>query len=1009
MALTETDFENAIEAHLIGTNGYKRLDPKVDWDVEKAICPAEVVSFIKESQPAEWKKLAGHYGANAESAVVDEILRQIKEYGMLYVLRNGITDRGVSFKVVQFKPASGMNPDLKNRYDQNQLGIMRQVRFDPATNQTIDTVLFVNGLPVATIELKNAYTGQTVLNAIKQYIKDRKPNKKTPLIDFNTRALVHFALDTSECWMTTRLSGNKTYFLPFNQGNDGRKGNPVSKSGGHRTAYMWESVWEKDAWLNIFHRFVHLEQIEKQDKDGKKRIEKRLIFPRYHQWDCVTRLVKTSREEGPGQNYLNQHSAGSGKTNTIAWTAHQLASLHNDDDKSVFDGVIVISDRTNLDQQLQETVFGIEHKQGLVACITNKKGSKSDQLRKELDKGTRIIVSTLQTFMPLVDKDGEDLSAKNYAVIVDEAHSSQTGKAAAGVRRSLGAEGHDDEDEADLAERIANMIKQRGPQPNISFYAFTATPKPKTIEMFGRAKGGKKKEFSLYSMRQAIDEGFIMDVLKGYVTYEEHYNIAKAIDDDPTHDKKRSKSQILKYASLHESAVNQKVAIIIEHFREHVQHKLGGEAKAMVVTRSRLHAVKYKLAMDAYIADKHYGDLKTLVAFSGKVLDKETDIEYTESGMNKISEDMLPEEFSTPEYQLLLVAEKYQTGFDQPLLHTMYVDKALDGVKAVQTLSRLNRCHPLKRDTCVVDFVNDRETIYNAFKDYYHFTTIDKPTDPNAIYKLQLEIAKSGIIYDSDVESFAEIFFQKQSEKDDKTHGRLDALIQPAVERFVDTFGEGRDEEQQKKGMALKKAIRSFLRLYEFVTQLYSYPDSTLEKLYAYNKALLPALPYMSDGEDEDITGEIDLKAYRAEKLAEADILLDDGKDPEPLKGGTGGGGGTGKTRPDMAPLSQIVAEFNERFGYNLAENDLAVIEQVEIDAEADEVLVKQAENSSPHEFSTKFAERVVDLFMDRQNRNADFFNIIMSDDDARSFIVKEMLGAFLKKHGQSDGATQGL
>ncbi|WP_321529011.1 type I restriction endonuclease [Sedimenticola selenatireducens] len=986
--LNEAAYERSLCQALVDS-GYDKLSPDKDWDVELALCPNVLLDYIRESQPDAWKQLQGHYGASVDAKVIDEICRQIKKEGMLAILRNGIRDRGVAYRLVQFAPPTSLNPDVANRYALNRMGVMQQVRFDSKTQQTIDVVLFVNGLPLATIELKNAYTGQTATNAIKQYMRDRKPKSSTPLIDFNQRALVHFAADTAECYMTTRLDGDKTYFLPFNKGNNGRKGNPVAE-GNYSTHYLWDEVWKKDAWLDLLQNYIVLERQNKSDPWRKGR----LIFPRYHQWQCVRRLIAESRKGL--RNYLNQHSAGSGKTNTISWVTHQLSTLHDENNKTMYDGVIVVSDRRNLDKQLQDAISNIDRKEGVVECIVSGSNeSKSSRLRDAIKKGTRVIVTTLQTFRPMLEGEDLVLEGKRYALVVDEAHSSQSGKAAAALRAALGdAETTDSEALEDL---IVNQIVKRGPQTNLAFYAFTATPKPKTLEMFGDVDAnGEPVPFSLYSMQQAIDEGFILDVLKNYVTYDEMYEIVKSTPDDPVHEKSRSKKQIARFASLHEAAVEQKVTIIVEHFRERVllTGKIKGMAKAMVVTRSRLHAVRYFNAFQKYIAKQGYEDLRTLVAFSGTVDDQGE--HYTETSLNGFDEAKTPEKFDTHEYQVLIVAEKYQTGFDQPLLHTMYVDKVLGGIQAVQTLSRLNRCHPDKKDTCVVDFVNDRETIYKAFKPYYDVTSIDEVTNPNHVYNQQSDILSYGLIRDQEIEGFAEIYFKKKLAKGDTGH--LDALVQAAVKRFIDAYGEHHAPDIITEGDNFKGNIRAFLRLYEFVTQVTRFVDMDLEKFYLFVKHLLPALPFMGDGENEDLSHEIELKVYRADFQESGEITLDDGTEADPLHNPSTGGGGGGKPGELLAPLSEIIREFNERYGLNFREEDIHWMHNVEAETETDDVLIQQAKNSDPSAFKTVYDEKALDLLIDKRERDEELFDVLISNDGARGFLFDKMRDAFLRR-----------
>ena len=594
----------------------------------------------------------------------------------------------------------------------------------------------------------------------------------------------------------------------------------------------------------------------------------------------------------------------------------------------------------------------------------------------------------------MLNSRGLSLEGKNYAIIVDEAHSSQSGKAAGALRKTLGDAEMSDGDE--LEDWVTNQIKARGPQSNLSFYAFTATPKPKTLEMFGNLDAnGEPAPFTLYSMRQAIEEGFILDVLKNYVSYKELYEIVKKTPDDPEHNKSKSKKQIARFASLHEAAVDQKVAIIVEHFREQVlaKGKIKGKAKAMVVTRSRLHAVRYHLAFQKYLDEHGYTDMKTLVAFSGTVDDQ--DESYTESGLNGFEDSKTPDRFDTGEYQVLVVAEKYQTGFDQPLLHTMYVDKVLTGIAAVQTLSRLNRCHPDKKDTCVVDFVNDRDTIYKSFKPYFETTSIAEVTNPNHVYAQQTSILEYGLIRDQDIEGFAELFFKPKLNKGDT--GRMDSLIQATSKRWDDSYNPARGDDALEEGQAFKDNIRSFLKLYEFVTQLTPFVDVDLEKFYVFVKHLLPALPFYGEGENEDLSNEIELAQYRADIAESGHILLDDEQEAEPLPNPTAGGRGS-KPGELLAPLSQIIQEFNEKFGLNFKESDIRWMEDVEAETEADDVLVEQARNSDPNAFKSVYDDKALDLLIDRRERDEDLFNVLVGNDQARGFLFDRMRDAFLKR-----------
>ncbi|WNN88695.1 type I restriction endonuclease subunit R [Gloeocapsopsis dulcis] len=684
--------------------------------------------------------------------MIDRLCQELNLRGMLDVLRYGITDYGVRFKLAYFKPASGLNPETLALYNQNILTITRQVRYSTCNENSIDLLLSINGLPVATVELKNQFTGQDVEKAKQQYRRDR--DDRELLFQFKRRALVHFAVDPDEAWMTTRLDGSKTRFLPFNQGYNKGAGNPPNPNG-YKTTYLWEEIWLKDSWLDIVGRFLHLEQ-DTIKLNGKSAKKESLIFPRFHQLDVVRKLTADAKAKGAGQNYLIQHSAGSGKSNSIAWLAYQLANLYNDYNARVFDSVIVITDRRVLDQQLQDTIYQFDH----VAGVVQKVDRNASQLAEALASGTNIIITTLQKFPFVLDKIGE-LPKRNYALIVDEAHSSQGGEASKKMKEVLtvidlsrsakesgGSYGNEDEDEEDW---VRKSMLSRGKQPNLSFFAFTATPKPKTLEVFGHLNNqGQPEPFHLYSMRQAIEEGFIMDVLQNYTTYKTYFRLTKAIADDPQIHKKKASKAIARFLSLHPHNLAQKTEVIVEHFRQCVMPKIGGKAKAMLVTASRPHVIRYKDEFDKYLKKQGYNDIKALVAFTA-FIDRETGISYTESDINGFGERELPEKFETDEYQLLIVADKYQTGFDQPLLHTMYVDKKLSGVKAVQTLSRLNRTCPGKEDTFVLDFANEEQEIIDAFQPYYEQTLLAATTNPNRLYDLKNRIDSFQIIWTSEV------------------------------------------------------------------------------------------------------------------------------------------------------------------------------------------------------------------------------------------------------------------
>ena len=909
---------------------------------------------------------------------------------MLDVVRNGVRDRGQHLCLSYFRPPTRLNPETELRYRQNRLTVMRQVRYDPDSNHTIDLLLSLNGLPIATVELKNAFTGQRTGHAIQQYIKNRVPTSKTPLIQFKKRALVHFAVDTDEAYMTTRLSGNKTFFLPFNTGNQGGKGNPDDHSyqTGYKTGYLWEEVWQRAGWLDIIHRFIHL-YTEKSNKTTKET----LIFPRYHQLTAVRALIANTKDKGTGHNYLIQHSAGSGKTNTISYLAHQLASVHDAEDRPIFNSVVVVSDRRNLDKQLQDTIYQVEHKQGVVAKIDDNRNSSD--LADELNKGTKIIITTLQKFSFLLDK-VQDLSARKFAVIVDEAHSSQGGRSAGHLRSALGSTPLDQDEDADppdMEDLVLAEAQRRGPQPNINFYAFTATPKHKTLEMFGVPDAaGYPQPFHLYSMRQGIEEGFIHDVLKHYATYRTYYKLSKAIEDDPKVDESKAKKSIARFVSLHPHNIAQKTEVMVEHFRTHTCRKINGNAKAMVVTRSRLHAVRYKQAFDRYIAEKGYADLKTLVAFSGTVTDPDVaEKQYTEASINGISESELPSRFATPDYQILIVAEKYQTGFDQPLLHTMFVDKRLADLKAVQTLSRLNRTTSGKVDTFVLDFANEIDEIKAAFKPYYEQTAIDEPSDPNHLYTLEAKLRTAPVLLDQDIDSFSQVYFKPHPMQTGRDHGRLNMWIDRAVERFKREYGDPPSEE----GELFKSTLHSFVRLYGFLSQIINWQDRNLEKLYAYGRYLLAKLPYRAGGGLLDLDDEVALAYYRNEQTFSGGGSLESGETDSVYGAGDVG---TAQTKDDQtAPLSTIIDVINERFGTTWTEADKLLFDQIAGDMAQNARLVEQARANSIEQFKQVFEPEVMRAFVQRLGRNEKIVNAFAANEDLRNTLSDALLKQFYR------------
>ncbi|GFE71898.1 type I restriction endonuclease subunit R [Chroococcus sp. FPU101] len=980
---TEQAFELEIVNSLIHNGGYQ-LDDAANFSRELAFNKATIFHFIQTSQPEAWQKLSEIHGLAVEPKFIQRLYAELELRGMLDVLRYGITDYSVRFKLAFFKPASGLNPDTLALYDQNILTVTRQVRYSLQHENSIDLLLSINGLPVATVELKNQFTGQDVDKAKRQYMQDR--DHRDLLFQFKRRALVHFAVDPDEVWMTTRIDGSNTRFLPFNKGYNKGAGNPPNPNG-TKTAYLWEDIWAKDSWLDIVGRFLHLEQ-ENIKLNGKSAKKETLIFPRFHQLDVVRKLTADAKVKGPGHDYLIQHSAGSGKSNSIAWLAYQLASLYNNHDERVFDLVIVITDRRVLDQQLQDTIYQFEHKQGVVQKIDK----NSTQLAEALVSGTNIIITTLQKFPFVLDKIQEileknniaQLPKRNYALIVDEAHSSQSGETSKKMKEILSIndlsrsvkEESMTEEEDDIEDNIRKEMRIRGKQPNLSFFAFTATPKQKTLEDFGHMNAqGHPEPFHLYSMRQAIEEGFIMDVLQNYTTYKTYFQISKAIADDPKINTKKASRAIARFLSLHPHNLAQKTEVIIEHFRQCVMHKIGGKAKAMVVTASRPHVVRYKEEFDNYLKKQGYVDIKALVAFTS-FTDRETAIKYTEYDINGFGERELPEKFETGEYQLLIVADKYQTGFDQPLLHTMYVDKKLSGVKAVQTLSRLNRTCSGKEDTFVLDFANEEQEIIDAFQPYYEQTTLASTTDPNRLYDLKNRLDGYQIIWPSEVDAFAQVFFKSQEKINQRDHSRLHSLVDPAIDRF-----KGLSEEEQDE---FKNSLTAFIRLYAFLAQIMPFADEELEKFYAFARLLQTKLPKRSQSDVFKLTDKVALEYYRLQKIREGRIVLEKNAEShlQPITEA-----GIPREKETQAKLSEIIDILNQRFRTDFTEADKYFFSQIEEALVQDQVLSQQAKSNSIQNFRYGFEEIFLTKLIERMDLNQDIFAKIIDDKEFGSAV----------------------
>ncbi|PZW47190.1 type I restriction enzyme R subunit [Pseudomonas sp. URIL14HWK12:I3] len=986
---SEAAFENAIEAVLLA-NSYAHIDGK-SFDRERAIFPDEALAFIRATQAKEWEKLEALHGDQTEARIMESLVKWLDSHGALATLRHGFKCFGKTLRIAFFRPAHGLNPELEERYQANRLGLTRQLRFSSKNEKSLDVVLSVNGIPLVTMELKNPLSGQMATNAIHQYRHDRDPRE--PIFVFTKRTLVHFAVDTEEAHMATRLAGTSTYFLPFNRGVVGGAGNPPDPEGrNYKTSYLWEEVLQRDSLLDLLARFLHLSVEEKTTAEGKKVRKESLIFPRYHQLQAVRTMVEAAAREGVGHNYLIEHSAGSGKSNTIAWLAHRLSSLHNQQNERLFDSVVVITDRVVLDRQLQSTIYQFDHRQGVVQKIDE----DSRQLAEALESGVPIIITTLQKF-PFVstqlarlnEERGEGgksyLPTRRYAVIIDEAHSSQSGETATELKGVLGGsqlrdkaqEMAQEEGDAELEQLFRSMAK-RGQQPNMSFFAFTATPKYKTLAIFGRSG----EPFHRYTMRQAIEEGFIEDVLKSYVTYKTYYKLIKKAEDDPCVERKKAAKALARFMRLHPHNIGQKTEVMVEHFQHFTRHKIGGHAKAMVVTSSRLEAVRYKQEFDRYIQEKGY-PIKSLVAFSGSVGDdKIPEKQYTEVEMNDgLKEKNLPEAFAKPDFRVLLVAEKYQTGFDQPLLHTMYVDKRLAGIQAVQTLSRLNRTHPLKDDTFVLDFVNDPGEIQEAFRQYYDGSVMGEEVDPDKLYEVKAELDASGIYLQSEMATFTNVFFAPKRRQSSSDHKAMNAILDRAVTRFAQLQASEEEEAELWRGK-----LQAFRNLYSFLSQVIPYQDSDLEKLFTYLRHLALKLPKRKSGPGYQFDEEVELEYYRLQKISEGSISLNEGY-ARPLNGPREVG--SGMVREEHVQLSRLVEIINQRFGGELNEADQLFFDQIAEAASLNESLQKAAEVNSVDKFQLVFRQVLESLFIERMELNEELFADYMGKPELQDLISK--------------------
>lgn len=1009
MEYKEKRFEQDIETSLISKGGFIKTEQS-SFDASKALDINTLVSFVESTQEKEWTRYVAIHGSDAIKNFYKRFNDEVNSHGLVHVLRNGITDRGIKFKLVFFKPESKLNHDVLSKYNSNILSLTRQFAYSTQNHNTIDMVLSLNGIPVAALELKDQLTGQNIDNAKRQYMFDRNP--KELCFQFNKRFLVYFAVDFFEVYMTTQLNGSNTVFLPFNQGSGGAgevggAGNPHNPDG-YKTAYLWEHVLTKDSLLNIIQRFIHVERkTRKITKNGVEQniVTENLIFPRYHQLDVVSKLVSDVKTIGSGKNYLIQHSAGSGKSNSIAWMAYRLASLHNRNDEVIFNSVIVITDRRNLNEQLQSTIRSFDHNFGLIETVD--RNDPSSKLTEAINSGKKIIVTTIQRFPIIYDQVNKD-TVKRFAIIVDEAHSSQTGSSAIKLKSALAdtkaaleeyarIEAEAEDKYRDFEDELVNEMIKHGSHKNLSYFAFTATPKPKTLEMFGtKQPDGSFKPFHIYSMKQAQEEGFILDILKNYVTYKTCFKIVKDTPENPELPETEATRAVRRFESLHPYNLQQKTIVMIEKFREITRHKIGGQAKAMIVTASRLHAVRYYFEFKKYILEKGYTDLDVLVAFSGEV--KDGDLSYTETGLNKtkdgerVSESQLPEVFNSEDFNMLIVAEKYQTGFDEPLLHTMFIDKPLKGVKAVQTISRLNRTMKGKTDTFVLDFVNEAENIKEAFEPFYTVTSLDEEININLIYDTQKSIRDFALYTDQEVLAYNELFYKsgKQSEKD---LGIATSIFSPVSERY--------NKLNEDSRFQLKKAVRNYIKWYSYIIHVSRIFDKNLHLEYNFLNGLDKMLPPYTT-QSIQLEDKLKLEFYQLKESFVGDIQLEDGTRKGQLTSIK-----NVSTKPkndDEELLDVIIKKINDRFNGMFTEADKVIVETIYDKVRLEhKKLAKYAKKNNAQVYSESifpkvFSEVAQKCYMDQMEsftklfEDKAFYNLVMEE------IAKETYLSFVSK-----------
>lgn len=1001
MPITDTKeqrFESDMESYFLSPEG-GYVHGEAAYDPDLGLYPASLLGFVKRTQEREWAKFAARNPVNPEHKFCLAFDKACENFGMLHVLRKGFSYRGMSFKVCYFRPETGLNQASAEQYAANEAACYRQWYYSKDSSKSVDMVLVLNGIPLFALELKNQLTGQSVDDARRQWMRDRSPQE--PCFLFNRRVLGFFCVDLYEAYMTTRLARRETVFLPFNQGSsgaglDGGKGNPPCE-GDYVTSYVWRNVFRKDSMMDILQKFMNLEHGETAGGDA-------LIFPRYHQLDAVRKIVAHVREHGAGHHYLIQHSAGSGKSNTIAWTAYRLASLHDAGDRPVFSSVVVVTDRNVLDRQLQETLDGFDHMEGSLVTIGDNKSSKD--LRDALNARKRIIVTTLQKFPVIYDQ--VEQQHQNYAVIVDEAHSSQTGTSAHKLKTALADRGKALEryaeqegispEELDGEDVLLQQMATHGRHENLSFFAFTATPKDKTLELFGEEQEDNSfRPFHIYSMRQAIEEGFILDVLGNYMTYKCCFRIANSQAGGREYPSSEAAKMIRRYANLHPHNIAEKSRIIVETFRSTTMGKIGGRGKMMVVTASRLAAVKYFMEVNRYIAERQYQGVKAMVAFSGAVnVDGE---EVTEAGLNGIPESQTKAVFHE-NGQILIVAEKYQTGFDEKLLHTMIVDKRLRTIKAVQTLSRLNRTAPGKVDTFVLDFVNTAEDMQEAFQPYYQETMLSQELDIDQIYTLREELRRYAIYSSNDIEAFI-LEYTREGRQDDRALGRMTSVLKPVVDRY--------NEREENERYLIRRDVRSLVRWYGYASQVTSMFDRELHKEYTFC-SYLQKLLQVAGPDKVDLDGILKLEYYKLSRTFQGAVSLI--KEPGVIDPPDGKGGAPGSNKKEV--LEAIIARINERYNGEFTPGDRVLIQDLHDRLKANATLERAAkDNANPKVFAEgvfpkEFEAAAMQSYRDSHSTYTSLFANAAKYEAIRGILADFLYHEFRSSSLSSNGYTHG-